>query len=335
MPTSEYVKVFSDCILVTGAKNNALYDLTRKKFEIFNLEQAEWFQDLNLKKYKDVKRLSSKNKEYGNFIDFLFEREFIFLCLEDELQYFPELKKEWFHPSKISNLILIQTLDSDESIFKYLNDLESLGLLHVQIFLLDKVSNDRISKLLSAFSKLSIKSIELFSRYDIAKHLISSSEFYASNKLITVTITNCKKFQLINKSSEIPFNILFLKNDIKEIFENRFVDSNYFTVDIRLYTEALTYNTFFNRKIIVDEKNNILKALTGDTYFNLADVDMAKLVETVNFQKLWKVKKDDIKICQDCEFRYMCVDSREPILKEGEWTFENGCDYDPYSGVWK
>lgn len=55
------------------------------------------------------------------------------------------------------------------------------------------------------------------------------------------------------------------------------------------------------------------------------------------FQILWSVKKDVTLVCKDCEFRYMCIDSRIPILSDNKtsWFHNNECNYNPYIAKWK
>lgn len=54
------------------------------------------------------------------------------------------------------------------------------------------------------------------------------------------------------------------------------------------------------------------------------------------FSDLWHINKDKIKVCKDCEYRYMCVDNRIPIKEaEGEFFFSTECNYNPYIGKWR
>lgn len=57
-------------------------------------------------------------------------------------------------------------------------------------------------------------------------------------------------------------------------------------------------------------------------------------------QKIWQTTKDDVLVCQDCEYRYVCFDCR-PLsegVSEGRATYQNApyprCTYNPYSGIW-
>ncbi|MCL5012032.1 MAG: radical SAM protein [Patescibacteria group bacterium] len=52
---------------------------------------------------------------------------------------------------------------------------------------------------------------------------------------------------------------------------------------------------------------------------------------------LWKLSKDQIETCCDCEYRYACMDCR-PLAKGESGNFLGkrlSCLYDPYRGVWQ
>ena len=57
-------------------------------------------------------------------------------------------------------------------------------------------------------------------------------------------------------------------------------------------------------------------------------------------QNIWRITKDDIFVCKDCEYRYVCFDCR-PISEganEGKGDYRTSpyprCTYNPYEGEW-
>jgi len=60
------------------------------------------------------------------------------------------------------------------------------------------------------------------------------------------------------------------------------------------------------------------------------------IVESPEFRKYWNINKDNIHVCKDCEFRYMCTSSSIPRPVSGGCTYmQNECTYNPYLGKWK
>jgi len=50
----------------------------------------------------------------------------------------------------------------------------------------------------------------------------------------------------------------------------------------------------------------------------------------------WRISKDRILICRDCEHRYICMDSREPEVSSVSdlHTYDSDCRYNPYIALW-
>jgi radical SAM protein with 4Fe4S-binding SPASM domain len=72
---------------------------------------------------------------------------------------------------------------------------------------------------------------------------------------------------------------------------------------------------------------------------NIETISIAELKQLSTdkeFTKLWNIKKDDTKVCKDCEYRYMCVDDRIPIkISETEYKYSTECGYNPYIAKWQ
>lgn len=81
-----------------------------------------------------------------------------------------------------------------------------------------------------------------------------------------------------------------------------------------------------------------IKHSVNDTYsfgnIHLDSIDT--IVNNSEFKKIWYATKDKIKICRDCEFKYVCFDTRPLTFNETDQLYESAiaCDYDPYIGEW-
>ena len=70
---------------------------------------------------------------------------------------------------------------------------------------------------------------------------------------------------------------------------------------------------------------------------NIKKQSLVQIVQDTNLQRLRRLSKDNIEICQDCEYRYACLDCR-PLAREETgnlYARGNNCSYDPYLGVWQ
>lgn len=59
-------------------------------------------------------------------------------------------------------------------------------------------------------------------------------------------------------------------------------------------------------------------------------------LEHPDFKKYWYIHKDQIEVCKDCEFRYICTDCRA-YLEDPDNLYSKPlkCGYDPYTCEWE
>jgi len=68
---------------------------------------------------------------------------------------------------------------------------------------------------------------------------------------------------------------------------------------------------------------------------NIKEVSLVEAIGHAEFKAFWNTTKDQVKVCQDCEFRYICTDCRAYIEEpEDKYSKPLKCGYDPYSGEW-
>ena len=73
-----------------------------------------------------------------------------------------------------------------------------------------------------------------------------------------------------------------------------------------------------------------------ENYGHVDTTGFKDVLDNSSFTKKWKIKKDDIKVCMDCEFRYICPDCRAFKEQPGdEFSKPLKCGYDPYTGEWR
>lgn len=94
-------------------------------------------------------------------------------------------------------------------------------------------------------------------------------------------------------------------------------------------------------KITITDNGNVLPCIFSREQIvgNVRQKSLEKVLEG-KIQKIWGLTKDDVLVCQDCEYRYVCFDCR-PISEGaacGNGQYETApyprCTYNPYEGVW-
>lgn len=73
-----------------------------------------------------------------------------------------------------------------------------------------------------------------------------------------------------------------------------------------------------------------------ENFGNIKDTALGKVVASQEFKKYWNLNKDQINICKDCEFRYICTDCRAYIENPDDmYSKPLKCGYNPYTSEWE
>lgn len=73
-----------------------------------------------------------------------------------------------------------------------------------------------------------------------------------------------------------------------------------------------------------------------ESYGNIKDTTLIEALEKPGFKKYWNITKDQINVCKDCEFRYICTDCRA-YLEDPDDIYSKPlkCGYNPYTCEWE
>lgn len=72
------------------------------------------------------------------------------------------------------------------------------------------------------------------------------------------------------------------------------------------------------------------------SFGNIKDTTLQEALDQPDFKKYWNVTKDQIEVCKDCEFRYICTDCRAYTEHpENMYAKPLKCGYNPYTCEWE
>lgn len=71
------------------------------------------------------------------------------------------------------------------------------------------------------------------------------------------------------------------------------------------------------------------------SFGNIKEKSLKEIVINQKFQSLWKIIKDDVEVCKDCEFRYICTDCRAFQEEDSNLLKPKKCSYNPYNCEWE
>ena len=132
-------------------------------------------------------------------------------------------------------------------------------------------------------------------------------------------------------------HIFFTKEIITSASHCGIISPDYFSIHIKTFTEAQLHNTCLNRKIAIDVDGNIKNCPSmPHSYGNIKDTTLKEALEHPDFKKYWYIHKDQIEVCKDCEFRYICTDCRA-YLEDPDNLYSKPlkCGYNPYTCEWE
>lgn len=336
----KHFKLFSDCVSVKGSKRSTICDLRRNEYYLI---PNDLYDIIIQNKAKNAEQIEQAYNEEGKttlqqYYSFLLENELGFWCDEDELELFPEMDLSWDYPAQISNCIIDIQHFKVHDFKNYFEQLESLGCSFIQVRAFQKLNFTELESVITNAENSIIKSIELHIQYESEEILQKLKELMNRYYRVTaIFIYSAPTDEIWYKSGSSTGTIILVSKLISSSTHCGIVHSDYFVTNIPAFSEALHHNSCLNRKISIDINGEIKNCPSMyKSYGNVQNLKLADAINNDEFKKLWTIKKDDIGICRDCEFRYICTDCRA-YIEDPEDLFSKPlkCGYDPYSAKWE
>jgi SPASM domain peptide maturase of grasp-with-spasm system len=326
---------FSCCVIIKGYKRAAIYDLQRGRCCFIPLEMVDIIDLLSntpyeqaISKYgKDNQSVIMeyvdlfKKKEYGTFIPVSIKKQLLPLSTELSLPY--QITHGVLDYSEVYNI-------SDA-----IKQLESINCRYLEIRFFTKISLTKLKKIIDLFEKSKILNLNVKISFDKKTAVENLEElFYKYQRLSKIEVYNYKSESKQDIRNGV---ILFYPHKLTSNKQCGIIDKKHFTINNYFYCESIHYNNCLYKKIAIDQKGNIKNCPSMEKSFgNINNTSLKLLVESSDFKSLWNVKKDNIEICKDCEFRYMCSDCRCFIKdKANILSPPSKCKYNPYICKWE
>lgn len=336
MDATKHIILYGNIIPVKGFKRSILCDLQRESYELIPNALFEILLQSRSKKIEDLFIFAGKENEkvLNEYFEFLLEKDLAFITSEP--LSFPELKMEWKSPSQITNAIIDFDEQSNHDMVKVVTELSDLGCIAVEIRMYGKSSLNEIQTILQSFNESRIRSIEVvivdqneFSKESLCG-LMSSYQ-----RLSSILVTSSQENKSFSFNSEFD-NIHYVTQKVDSSACCGQISSRNFSVNVSMVTESLHFNSCLNKKVGIDVFGNIKNCPSSNESFgHLSKDSIRTTVVNESFRKKWFTNKDQIDICKDCEFRYICVDCRVYIENSSNpFSKPRKCTYDPYQAKW-
>lgn len=328
---TEYFALYANCIPVTGSKRSILCDLQRSTFHFIPNILAE---KLLAERYFIVEQwMEEHNHEHdetiSQYVSFLIDQEFGFITDEPEL--FPAMSTEWISPAYVTNAVIDRNGIPKITLSAIVTKLEAEGCIAIKINYSGRTTIDFIKTELRVFAESGIRSVTITFDKDYLSKKELTELFQLENRLHQIQVFNSINSTVEKISHKGIIRYSDRKQGIyypKERYEN-------FSISIPFFTESLHHHTFFNRKIFVDNKGEIRNLPSGESFGNIESSNLRELISDKKFSRYFNIKKNELPVCNKCEFRNICQDNRIPYQDfQGKWQFKNPCGYNPDLMKW-
>lgn len=337
---NSYFSLFENCKIVKGNSRSMICDLQREKYFFIPNSLYELINEYNGKKKEDILKIYGEEncETISEYFDFLHENEFVFwISSKKDLKMFTPLILTFDFPSKVSNAIFQISNLTIISLEKIIKEFELLNCQDIQLQFDCSEQLNCLEKVLLLTVSARIRSIEIYLKWE--DNLDKDSLELLIVKYPRIRVVNVHSSPTFYLNSNIAsMGILhFATENIDYLKSCGLIHWNYFNTNIKLFTEAQKHNTCLNRKISIDVNGEIKNCPSMvKSYGNIKDTTLQEAIGKPGFKDMWYINKDQVSVCKDCEFRYICTDCRAYTENpEDIYSKPLKCGYNPYTAEWE
>jgi SPASM domain peptide maturase of grasp-with-spasm system len=334
----KFLRLYGNCKAVKGARRSIICDLQYQSFiYIPNALFDILIQDAHL----SVEEIMSKYPEHSDtireYIDYLLNKRLAWICDESEIDRFPDMSEQWDVPSRITNAILDIGKDSSYPITSVINELELLGCRHLQFRIYGYPEGKDLYHYLDLVRGKWVSGLELIIPFEEGMDPQRINDLLREYPVVISVVIHGSPQEFIQPpSGPTTGAVIFTEEPFLSHHHCGVVSPFYFYANVKHYTESLAFNNCLNRKIGVDAEGNIKNCPSMANSFGKAgENSLAQIIDIDAFRKPWGITKDEVEICRDCEFRYICTDCRAYTQDvSNPYSKPAKCGYDPYFAQW-
>lgn len=275
-----------------------------------------------------------EDETIDEYFNFLIKNEIVFFTTDPSL--FPKLNLNWDDPAEITNAV-IDFRDTIAHWRPFLHQVDNLGCKHVQLRFFSVSHFDILMSVLEELDVCNISSVEI---------ILKNSDWITKENLHELTLRHRRIFAFCIHSADsneehnmhMPMGkVFYIEDNLNSSAHCGKISPSSFSINIPTFTESQHFNSCLNRKISIDVDGNIKNCPSMPSSFgNIKDTTLREALDHPDFKKYWNITKDQIAVCKDCEFRYICTDCRAYLESpEDAYSKPLKCGYNPYTCEWE
>jgi SPASM domain peptide maturase of grasp-with-spasm system len=332
-------RLVSDSFVVQGASRALIADTGRKEYHLIpkilgHILQTEKGNTID----EVIEKYATNDDEKEILTDyFSFLQEHELLLFSNQLALYSDISLDWDFPAIIANSIIDFGLENIAYLPQIIASLDNLGCRYVQLRFFEKIDLAELKKVIHLSDNSIIEYIDITLPYNgnepnDYENLVEQNS--RINSLIIFEYPNHFSYSKQNKKGR---GNIFTYPDKITVSSCGIVSPHFFGTNIHLFTESQHHNACLNRKISIDQNGEIKNCPSmTESYGNIKDTSLQEALNHPDFKKYWNIKKDQISVCQDCEFRHICTDCRAYLENpEDIYSKPLKCGYNPYTCEWE
>ena len=334
----QYFTLFSCCIPVKGASRTAVCDLQRNGFLLVPNVVHVLLTEYRGKPIAEI--FDAFDHEHDaqilEYFDYLDEHEMGFYSDEPPTN-FPELSLSFENPNPLNNCILERDAESDYELTPIVHQLSGLFCNFAEIRNYHSLDLAAMHVLAGAFRDSTVRGLYMVVQYHPEHTEASLREFFETEKRVRNILVHGHPDDERAIHIDVNTMLVFTKTKIESDAACGTVAPHYFRCTTPAFTESIHHNNCLHKKITVDKRGQVRNCPSLPlTFGDVTEVSFADIIARKEFTQWWNVTKDQVKVCQDCEFRYICHDCRAHLKNPEDGKSKPAkCNYDPYSATWE
>lgn len=328
-------KLFGNCVPVKGARRSVVCDLQKQRMRFIPNNLFYILTELADLPVEEVKQRfdSTAGRVIDEYFALLVADDYGFWC--DEPEKFPRMDLTWHRPETITNSIIDIDRTSRHDYGRILAELDGLGCQALQVRAYDPLSLDEMEEIVTACEEQRLRHLDLVVKYQPEFTQEALTDFCHRHQVVSAISIHSSPHKATHEVKPLP---VFLRYYTGALTPSScgVVSQGYFSLFMEHFTEAQRFNTCLNRKLSIAADGTIKSCPSMPQSFGkVGQTSLDSVVREPALIQIGSITKDQVKVCRDCEFRYVCTDCRaytndpsDPYSKPAK------CSYDPYTATW-
>lgn len=332
---SEVFQLYANCLPVKGARRSTICDLQKQRMRLIPNDLFYILTDLAGMPTTAIKDRFDGNSDQviDDYFAMLTAEGYGFWC--DEPERFPKFDLSWERPEKITNAIIDVDSSSKHDYHSLFSQLDELGCQALQIRAYDELALADLEEILDHCERFRFRHLDLVIKFQPELTAETLSAFCTDHQLVArITVhSSPRKFRL--RADPFAIVIDYYTSPVTPS-SCGVVSPRFFTLTVEHFTEAQNFNTCLNRKISIAPDGEIKACpAMGHSFGNACNTKLKSVVNDPKLVQIGSITKDQVAVCRDCEFRYVCTDCRAYTQNAADpYSKPAKCTYDPYTATW-